>query len=67
MGTGVTFLTMTLILVTAEVGRGYMMNDDMEDDAVLDQLVELSARYCQPHFMKSVNYRCKVFEVILSN
>ena len=63
MGTPATLLTVTLMLmVTAEAGRGYMMmqedmDQDQEDDAVLQQLVELSTRYCQPHLMKSINYR----------
>ena len=56
-----TILTITLMLmVTAEVGRGYMMMQedmDQEDDPVLQQLVELSTRYCQPHLMKNINYR----------
>ena len=54
-------LTITLMLmVTAEVGRGYMMMQedmDQEDDPGLQQLAELSSRYCQPHLMKNINYR----------
>ena len=61
MGTPGTLLTLTLVLmVSAEVGRGYMMMQediDQEDDSVLQQLAELSARYCQPHLMRSINYR----------
>ena len=61
MGPLATLVTMALMLmVTAKVGRGYMvMQEDMdrEDDAVLQQLAELSTRYCQPHLMKSINYR----------
>ena len=61
MGPLATLVTMALMLmVTAKVGRGYMVMQevlDREDDAVLQQLAELSTRYCQPHQMKSINYR----------